>query len=76
MQKKVTTQDNLSEVPRLQRRSVVKLLDYYKNRYRDIHQGMVLAYLSGNYSMSAIADAFGVHYSMVSRAVKAYEYNE
>lgn len=75
-QKKLTaeaTLDNLSEVPRIQRRPVAKPLSHYRNRSPDSHQAMALAYQSGDYSMSAIADFFGVHYSTVSRAVKEYE---
>lgn len=46
--------------------------------YREEHGdnsrlGMALAYLSGDSSMKAIADEFGVHYATVSRAVKEYD---
>lgn len=34
---------------------------------------MALAYRSGGYTMRQIADAFGVHYATVSRAVRAAE---
>jgi putative transposase len=34
---------------------------------------MALAYLTGDYAMKAIADTFDVHYTTVSRAVRAYE---
>jgi transposase len=34
---------------------------------------MAAAYLSGDHTMKAIADHFDVHYTTVSRAVKAYE---
>ncbi|MCC7182006.1 MAG: helix-turn-helix domain-containing protein [Rhodocyclaceae bacterium] len=34
---------------------------------------MAQAYLSGQYSMAAIARHFGVHYSTVSRLVRAFE---
>jgi putative transposase len=76
MQKKLAAEvalDNLSEVPRIQRRPVAKPLDYYKERYHESRQGMAMAYQSGDYSMSEIADFFEVHYSTVSRAVRAYE---
>ncbi|MGD8641076.1 MAG: helix-turn-helix domain-containing protein, partial [Gammaproteobacteria bacterium] len=33
------------------------------------------AYLSGGYTMKAIAEAFNVHYATVSRAVKLSENN-
>jgi len=34
---------------------------------------MASAYQTGDYTMNAIAQAFGVHYSTVSRAVKRAE---
>ena len=34
---------------------------------------VALAYLSGQHTMSAIAEHFGVHFTTVSRLVKAYE---
>lgn len=74
-QKKIIMQEGFSEVPRPQRRPVAKPLGYYQKRYSDIQQAMAMAYRSGDYSMSAIAEKFGVHYSTVSRAVKAYEDN-
>ena len=38
-----------------------------------VQLALPLAYLSGDHTMKAVADAFGVHYATVSRAVKAYE---
>ena len=64
----------LDEIPRIQRRSPAKPLTDYQTAYADDpHTGMALAYLSGDHAMKAVADAFGVHYATVSRAVKAYE---
>jgi transposase len=37
---------------------------------------MALAYLSGDQTMKAIAEHFGMHYVTVSRAVRAYELAE
>jgi predicted DNA-binding protein YlxM (UPF0122 family) len=34
---------------------------------------MALAYLTGDYTMKEVADAFEVHYATVSRAVRGYE---
>jgi len=36
-------------------------------------QAMAKAYLSGQHTMAAIAQHFGVHYSTVSRTVKEHE---
>lgn len=60
--------DRLTEVPRAQRRTPAKPLAYYVRR-ADPKQGMQLAYASGDYTLSQIAEHFGVHYSTVSRAV-------
>ena len=59
----------IREIPRLQRRALAKSLDYYRNAFGDGKNGMVAAYATGDYTLQAIADAFGVHYSTVSRAV-------
>lgn len=60
---------DLREVPRAQRRPIAKpLTDYLA--LEDKRQGMARAYRSGDYTMQAIGDAFGVHYSTVSRAVR------
>jgi putative transposase len=46
-----------------------KLLDYYRNAFEAPEIGMTAAYATGDYTMQQIADAFGVHYATVSRAV-------
>ncbi len=68
--------DTLGEVSRAQRRVLApplsKLPTQYESRTsRD--EAMAAAYATGAYSMQAIADHFGVHYSTVSRVVKAFE---
>jgi len=73
MQKEIESLQALQEVPRAQRRPVAKPLNYYARHTSDPFLGMALAYLSGDYTMKAIADHFGVHYTTVSRAVKEYE---
>ena len=63
------------ESPRMQRRALAALaalaksLDYYREHFDDAKQGMAAAYATGDYTLQAVADAFGVHYSTVSRAV-------
>jgi putative transposase len=73
MQKEIESLQALQEVPRTQRRPVAKPLDHYARHTSDPFLGMALAYLSGDYTMKAIADHFRVHYTTVSRAVKEYE---
>lgn len=60
-------------VPRVQRRQPAKPLEWYRSKGKE---GMALAYLSGDYTMKAIADHFGVHYATVSWAVKAWDAGE
>jgi putative transposase len=72
MQKEIDKQPSLIEVPRAQRRALVRALSDYAQTYqRD--EAIAIAYLSGQHTMAAIADYFGVHYTTVSRLVKAYE---
>jgi putative transposase len=57
------------EIPGLQRRAPAKSLHYYRAAFDNAKIGMPAAYATGDYTMQAIADAFGVHYAAVSRAV-------
>ncbi len=59
----------VKEIPRLQRRALAKSLDFYRDKFDDPRSGMAAAYATGDYTLQAIADAFGVHYATVSRAV-------
>jgi putative transposase len=45
-------------------------LGHYAKVNRDRDKAIVAAYASGGYSMKAIGDHFGLHYSMVSRIVR------
>lgn len=74
MQSSLAPTQSLSEIPRIQRRPLAQPLVQYREQFADDPQtGMALAYLSGDHAMKAIAEAFGVHYTTVSRAVRAYE---
>jgi REP element-mobilizing transposase RayT len=58
------------EVPRAQRRSPPASLADYQARYADRAEAMAQAVHAGGYTLRAVADHFGVHYSTVSRAVR------
>ena len=73
MQQNVMADEALKEIPRVQRRPVAKPLAFYERHAKARAEAMALAYLSGDYSMRAVAEHFGVHYSTVSRAVRDYE---
>ena len=55
---------------------LAKPLSDYAKRHREPKAAMAAAYLSGDYSMKAIAEYFGVHYATVSRAVASLEGQE
>ncbi|MBN2702344.1 MAG: hypothetical protein JXR29_12940 [Methylothermaceae bacterium] len=61
----------LRDVTKAQRRSIALSLDDYRERYRNRHEAVARAYLSGAYTMSEI----GVHYMTMSRAVRRFELN-
>lgn len=60
----------LKEIPKVQRRQLGRPLSDYVETIPDTKEGIRKAYETGDYTMQQIADAFGVHYSTVSRAVK------
>lgn len=77
MQSDLPPDKSLDEIPRVQRRPLAKPLAHYRDEFsHDLRRGMALAYLSGDYSMKAIAETFGVHYATVSRAVKVHKRSE
>jgi putative transposase len=69
MQQHVQSDSNISEIPRAQRRAKAKPLSYYSS-FNDRNAGIAAAYQTGDYTMKAIADEFGLHYATVSRIVK------
>ena len=72
MQAKIENAPALDESPRTQRRAVTQPLADFEKRYGR-KDAMARAYFSGQHTMVAIARYFGVHYSTVSRMVKAHE---
>ena len=65
--------DSVAEIPHAQRRPLAKPLADYQEAHADPREGMAAAYASGDYTMQAIAKAYGVHYTTVSRAVRQRE---
>ena len=70
---KANPPERLREVPRAQRRALVKPLGYFEEAYPVRREAMARAFLGGVYTMREIAEHFGVHYSTVSRAVRWFE---
>lgn len=72
MQGQIEQKPALDEIPRAQRRALTQALADFERHYAR-KEAMARAYLSGQHTMLAIAEYFGVHYSTVSRMVKTYE---
>lgn len=63
-----TVADN-REIPKSQRRSIARPINHYVENYTDAKIGVQEAYKTGDYTMQQIAQAFGIHYSTVSRII-------
>ena len=72
MQVLVDKKPSLTEIPRAQRRASKRALADFAGAHAR-NQAIALAYLSGQHTMAEIAEHFGLHYTSVSRLVKAYE---
>ena len=64
---------DLSEVPSAQKRPLAKSIRKYIETASSRNEGIFLAYRSGAYTMKAIADDLGLHYSTVSKIIKSSE---
>ncbi|QBQ54057.1 transposase [Nitrosococcus wardiae] len=71
MQRQLDSEQDLSEIPSAQRRPVAKPLEYFSKKYHDRDTAIVQAYASGGYSMKEIGAHFGLHYSRISRIIRA-----
>lgn len=71
MQCKIAPETSLSEIPSSQKRQVPKPLAYYDEKYRGRNKAILKAYESGGYSMKDIGDYYHLHYSRISRIIKA-----
>lgn len=73
MQRKLSPDASLSEVPAQQKKQIPKPLDYYAHTYSDRNTAIANAYLDGGYGLKEIGEYFGLHYSRVSRIIKEFE---
>ncbi len=64
---------DLSEVPSAQKRKPAKPIEEYIDTTGSRDEGIYLAYRSGAYTMKAISDDLGLHYSTVSKIIAAFE---
>jgi len=61
---------DLSEVPRIQSRGLVRPLKYYADMSSNRNEAIFNAYRTGGYTMKQIGEYFSLSYSMVSRILK------
>ncbi|WP_284456170.1 REP-associated tyrosine transposase [Alloalcanivorax xenomutans] len=69
MLERIDRPDQLIEVPAAQRRLVAKPLAFYFETSSSRDSAIARAYASGGYSMKAIGDFCGLHYSRISRII-------
>uniref|UniRef100_A0A486XJN9 Transposase IS200-like domain-containing protein n=1 Tax=Rheinheimera sp. BAL341 TaxID=1708203 RepID=A0A486XJN9_9GAMM len=62
-------QDELSDIPKKQRRVAAKTFVEYENTANTRNDAIVAAYRSGGYTLKEIGSHFGLHYSWVSKIV-------
>jgi putative transposase len=73
MQRKMKTDQRLSEIPKAHRRPVARPLTWYFQKHADRDSAVFEAFRSGGYSMREIGDHVGLHYSTISRIVSFHE---
>ncbi len=71
MRRAVPANRDLREVAQARARPPAKPLADYARQHRDRDHAIAAAYASGGYTMRAIGDYFGLHYSRVSKIVQA-----
>ncbi|NOZ52356.1 MAG: addiction module toxin RelE [Gammaproteobacteria bacterium] len=71
LQCKILPDKDLSEIPSSQKRQLAKPLSFYEDKYKDRNTAIFKSYESGGYSLKDIGDYYKLHYSRISRIVKA-----
>ncbi len=67
----VDEQVSVRDTPKVQRRALSRPLDEYVEQYRERDDAITAAYCSGSYTLRQLEAHFGVHYSRVSRIIRA-----
>lgn len=65
----------LREVPRVQKKAITQPLPYYRDNYLDANEAIAMAYGSGDFTLEQVGAFFGKGRSTISRTVRAYEKN-
>jgi len=70
MQSQFSSNGDVREIPKTQRKPTPKPLRYYKEKHSDRNLAIKMAYNSGGYSMKEIGGYFDLHYSRISRIIR------
>jgi REP element-mobilizing transposase RayT len=73
MQSLLDDDNELSEIPRSQRRPATKPLSHYEKISRSRNEAIAAAYASGGYTLKALGEHFQLHYSTISGIVKNHK---
>ncbi len=60
---------NLSEIPKVQKRSVPRSLEAYKKEAGGRNEAIVVSYRRGGFTLAEIGGYYSLHYSTVSRII-------
>jgi putative transposase len=71
MRRQVPKDSDLREIPQAQARPPARPLAEYDSQHRERDAAISAAFASGSYTLQEIGDYFGLHYSRVSKIVRA-----
>jgi REP element-mobilizing transposase RayT len=71
MRGKVPKDRDLREIPQAKSREQAKTIAHYSRRCETRNEAIIAAYASGGHTMRQIGDYFGLHYSRVSKIIRA-----
>ena len=64
---------SLADIPMLQKRKTAQPIHFYQTKYKDEKQAIYQTYRFGGYTLKAIGEHYGKHYTTISRIVKSIE---
>jgi putative transposase len=73
MQHLINEDQELSEIPSVQRKPTPDTLDYYLATSEDRNTAICKAYQSGGYTLKELGDYFKLHYSTVSGIINNHK---
>ena len=68
----LTTQESDIQIPKAQRRSVPRSLDYYEKQALSRDNAILDAYSSGGYSYQELGIYFGMHFTSIGKIIRRH----